>query len=78
MVIACERHLDDGRQHRVTLELTTRTLVLHALLAAQPPEVHQRLRDILVAALDEAAAVLAPLVHAQGATAETSSFGCGT
>jgi hypothetical protein len=78
MVIACDRHLDDGADHRLTLELTTRTLPMHAVLAAQPPEVHERLREVLVSALDEVAALLGPIVREPGEAAGTSSFGCGT
>jgi hypothetical protein len=78
MVIACERYLDDGTQHRLTLELATRTLSMHAVLAAQPSEVHRRLQEVLVAALDEVAAVLGPVVREHGGAPETSSFGCGT
>jgi len=78
MVIGCERYLDDTPRYHVGLALTTRTLEMHGLLSGVPPETHERVSDVLVKALDDIQALLAPLVAAAPAPAETSSFGCGT
>jgi len=78
MVIARERYLDDTSRFRVSLELASRTDVMHSVLSELPAEVHASLGDALVRALDEIAAALAPSVTGVAGPRETSSFGCGT
>jgi hypothetical protein len=60
MVIARDRYLDDTSRYLFTLELRTRTLTAHGLLTDVGREEQQAIGDILVRALDEIAARLAP------------------
>jgi hypothetical protein len=77
MVITRERHLDDGPDFHLALELSSRTIAMHSVMTNAPPELIQRIGESLVKALDEIALTLAERVAA--ATAKpTSSFGCGT
>jgi hypothetical protein len=78
MVIGCERYLDDTSRYHVGLALTTRTLEMHGLLTGVPPETRERITEVLVRALDDIQAILTPVAATTLATAETSSFGCGT
>ena len=78
MVIGCERYLDDTSRYHVGLGLTTRTLEMHALLSGVPQETRERITDVLVRALDDIRALLAPLAQTAPPQVETSSFGCGT
>jgi hypothetical protein len=78
MVIGCERYLDDTARYHVALALTTRTLEMHGLLSGVPEEARERIMDVLVRALDDIQALLAPVAQTASPQVETSSFGCGT
>ncbi len=65
MEIAIDRYLDDGKQTLMTLGLRSRTTEMHSVLSALDATQRETVQAALTRALDEVAAVLAPVAAAQ-------------
>jgi hypothetical protein len=78
VTISRDRYFDDTMKHAVTLALFTRTHEMHSMLSGVPDDVHDRLGEVLVQALDQIQRLLAPMLDASRVGKGVTNFGCGT
>ena len=68
MEISIDRYLDDGKALLITLGLRSRTTEMHSVLSALDAAQRAAVQGALARAMDDIAAVMAPVAAAQPKT----------